>query len=58
MTPIGSLTAIVYQGKDSHWEIFKVNPDGTSKAALTKPATTLVDELPSNVAPASPTASP
>ncbi len=45
--------AIVYQGKEaSHWEIFKVNPDGTGKVALTKPATTLVDELPSNVAPA------
>ena len=27
-------------------------PDGTGKVALTKPATTLVDELPSNVAPA------
>ncbi len=45
--------AIVYQGKEaSHWEIFKVNPDGTGKVALTRPATTLVDELPSNAAPA------
>jgi len=45
--------AIVYQGKEaSHWEIFKVNPDGTGKVALTRPATTLVEELPSNVAPA------
>lgn len=45
--------ALVYQGKEaSHWEIFKVNPDGTGKVALTRPATTLVDELPSNVSPA------
>ncbi len=45
--------AIVYQGKEaSHWEIFKVNPDGSGKAALTRPSTTLVKELPSNVAPA------
>jgi uncharacterized protein YraI len=44
---------IVYMGKEaSHWEIFTVNPDGSGRTALTRPVTTLVDELPSNVAPA------
>ena len=44
---------IVFQSKQgSHWEIFGVNPDGSGLAALTKPVTTLVDHLPSNVAPA------
>ncbi|MEZ4618495.1 MAG: SH3 domain-containing protein [Caldilineaceae bacterium] len=43
---------IVFQSKEGpHWEIFAVNPDGTGLAALTRPVTTLVDELPSNVAP-------
>jgi hypothetical protein len=45
--------AIVYQSKEgSHWEIFRVNPDGSGQAALTRPTTTLVEQLPSNVAPA------
>ena len=49
--PNGGL--IVYQGKEaSHTEIFTVNQDGSGVAALTHPRTTLVDELPSNVAPA------
>jgi Tol biopolymer transport system component len=44
---------IAYMGKEaSHWEIFTVNPDGSGQTALTRPVTTLVDELPSNVAPA------
>jgi hypothetical protein len=44
---------IVYMGKEaSHWELFVVNPDGSGKTALTRPATTIVDEIPSNVAPA------
>lgn len=44
---------IVYQQKrSSHWQIFAVNPDGSGDAALTRPATTLVDQLPSSVAPA------
>lgn len=43
---------IVYMGKEaSHWEIFAVNPDGSGKVALTRPATTVVDAIPSNVAP-------
>ena len=43
---------IVFQSREgSHWEIFVVNTDGTGLAALTRPVTTLVDELPSNVAP-------
>ncbi|HHW87930.1 MAG TPA: SH3 domain-containing protein [Chloroflexi bacterium] len=44
---------IVYQSKEGpHWEIFRINPDGSGVVALTRPVTTLVDELPSNVAPA------
>jgi Tol biopolymer transport system component/uncharacterized protein YgiM (DUF1202 family) len=44
---------IVYQSKEgSHWEIWSINPDGSGLVALTHPETTLVDQLPSNVAPA------
>ena len=44
---------IVYQSKEgSHWEIWSINPDGSGVFALTHPETTLVDQLPSNVAPA------
>jgi len=44
---------IVFQSREgSHWEIFGVNEDGTGLVALTRPVTTLVDELPSNVSPA------
>lgn len=44
---------IVFQRREgSHWQLFVVNPDGTGLAALTRPVTTLVDELPSSVAPA------
>jgi uncharacterized protein YraI len=51
--PEGSRGLIAYQGKEaSHTEIFVVNQDGSGVTALTRPQTTLVDELPSNVAPA------
>jgi uncharacterized protein YraI len=44
---------IVFQSREgSHWEIFGINSDGGGQAALTRPATALVEELPSNVAPA------
>ncbi|MCX6046642.1 MAG: SH3 domain-containing protein [Chloroflexi bacterium] len=44
---------IVYQSRQGpHWEIFAVNDDGTGQVALTHPEMTLVDQLPSNVAPA------
>ena len=44
---------VVFQAKRGpHWEIFAVNPDGTGLAALTRPKTALVDQMPSNVAPA------
>ncbi len=44
---------IVFQSREgSHWEIFSVVQDGSGLYALTKPVTTLVDELPSNVSPA------
>jgi len=36
----------------NHREIFSVNPNGSGIVALTMPVTTLVDELPNNVAPA------
>lgn len=36
----------------NHREIYAVNPDGSSLVALTAPVTTLVAELPNNVAPA------
>ncbi|MEZ4866858.1 MAG: SH3 domain-containing protein [Caldilineaceae bacterium] len=43
---------IVFQSREGpHWEIFAINPDGSGLVALTRPATTLVDQLPSNVAP-------
>ncbi|HXF60373.1 MAG TPA: hypothetical protein VNK95_02075, partial [Caldilineaceae bacterium] len=44
---------IAYMGREaSHHEIFALNPDGSGATALTRPATTLVDEIPANVAPA------
>ncbi len=43
---------IVYMGKEAgHYELFAINPDGSGQVALTRPSTTLVDEMPSNVAP-------
>ena len=43
---------IVFQIKGAaQTELWVVNPDGSGMAALTHPVTTLVDELPSNVAP-------
>lgn len=49
----GNGNRIVYQSRQgSHWEIFTVNADGSGESALTHPVTTLVDQLPSNVAPA------
>ncbi len=41
-----------HRKQGSHWQIYIVNPDGSGLAALTRPVTALVDELPSNVAPA------
>lgn len=44
---------IAFQSKEgSHWEIWTINPDGSGIMALTQPETTLVEQLPSNVAPA------
>jgi dipeptidyl aminopeptidase/acylaminoacyl peptidase len=44
---------IAFMSKEaSHWEIFTVNADGSGMTALTRPVTALVDEIPSNVAPA------
>ena len=43
---------VIFQSKEGpHWEIWAVNPDGSGLVALTRPVTTLVDQLPSNVAP-------
>lgn len=49
--PDGGQIAFMVRGA-SHWEIYVINPDGSGMTALTKPVTALVDELPSNVAPA------
>ncbi|NJN80827.1 MAG: SH3 domain-containing protein [Caldilineaceae bacterium] len=44
---------IIFQQREaSHWEIYTLNPDGSGLTALTRPATTLVPALPSNVSPA------
>lgn len=44
---------ILFQSKEGdHWEIWSITPDGGGLVALTRPETTLVDQLPSNVAPA------
>lgn len=44
---------IVYQQRQgSHYELFTINADGSGQGALTRPVTTLVDQLPSNVTPA------
>ena len=44
---------VVFQSREgSHWEIFTINADGSGLSALTRPATALVEEMPSNVAPA------
>ena len=44
---------IVFQQRQgSHYEIFAINQDGGGLTGLTRPATALVDQLPSNVAPA------
>jgi hypothetical protein len=44
---------VLFQSREgSHWEIFTINTDGGGLAALTRPATALVENLPSNVAPA------
>lgn len=44
---------IVFQQRQgSHYEIFAINSDGSGLTALTRPTTTLVDQLPSNVSPA------
>ncbi len=44
---------IVFQQRQgSHYQIFAINQDGGGLVGLTRPATALVDQLPSNVAPA------
>lgn len=44
---------IVFQSNEgSHWQLFMIHADGTGRRSLTRPKTTLVDQLPSNVAAA------
>jgi Tol biopolymer transport system component len=44
---------IIFQRRENdHWEIYSVAPDGSGLTALTHPTFTLVEKLPSNVAPA------
>lgn len=42
---------LVHSRQGNHWQIFSMHTDGSGAAALTRPETTLVDELPSNVHP-------
>ena len=50
LQPNGDL--VVFQSREgSHYEIFTMKLDGSNMQALTQPATTLVDEIPSNVSP-------
>lgn len=46
----GSVLYVEHHG--SHYEIFTINPDGSGSTPLTRPVTTLVDQMPNNVAPA------
>lgn len=48
----GGGTIAFYRKLGGHWQIHLVNPDGSGLRAVTRPVTALVDELPSNVAPA------
>lgn len=48
----GGGRVVFHRKQGSHWQIYAVNPDGSGLTALTRPVTALVDELPSNVAPA------
>lgn len=51
--PDGSPGRIVLQQRRAgRWDLFTVNPDGSGFAPLIRPATVLVDEMPSNVSPA------
>ncbi|MEZ4729827.1 MAG: SH3 domain-containing protein [Caldilineaceae bacterium] len=43
---------VFQQRQGGHWQIFAINPDGSGLTALTRPATALVDTMPSSVAPA------
>jgi Tol biopolymer transport system component len=44
---------IIFQRREnSRWEIYSVAPDGSGLMPLTRPSFTLVEEIPSNVAPA------
>ncbi len=40
------------QRHGSHYEIYTMNADGSGATALTRPVTTLVDQMPNNLAPA------
>jgi Tol biopolymer transport system component/uncharacterized protein YraI len=48
----GGNQVLFVQHHGSHYEIFTIGADGSGVTALTRPATTLVDQMPNNVAPA------
>jgi SH3-like domain-containing protein len=48
----GGRRIVFQQRQGSHYEIFGINPDGSGLSGLTRPATALVDQMPSNVSPA------
>ncbi|MEZ4614495.1 MAG: hypothetical protein R2867_03125, partial [Caldilineaceae bacterium] len=43
---------VFVQHHGSHYEIFTISPDGAGMTALTRPVTTLVEQMPNNLAPA------
>ncbi|MBX3011936.1 MAG: PD40 domain-containing protein [Caldilineaceae bacterium] len=48
----GGGRVVFQQRQGSHWQLFAINPDGNGLTAFTRPATALVDTMPSSVAPA------
>lgn len=48
----GGGRVVFQQRQGGHWQIFAINADGSGLTALTRPATALVDTMPSSVAPA------
>jgi Tol biopolymer transport system component len=48
----GGNRIVFQQRQGSHYEIFAINDDGSGVTGLTRPATALVDQMPSNVSPA------
>lgn len=48
----GNGRIVFQQRRGSHYDLYAINPDGNGLTPLTRPATTFVDQQPSNVTPA------